>query len=109
MTHTMIELEKVKLLLNETLVWQSNRQENEAIKNKIKEFIISAHENTTLAEIEKQTVISKALELLSENTGCAEDLEIAQTIINDLQNERKIITQKDADIFYSNSPVNRWL
>jgi hypothetical protein len=109
MTNIMIELEKVELLLNETLAWQRDREENETIKNKIKAFIISTHENTTLSETEKRTVISKALKLLSKNTGNAEDLEIAQTILHDLQNERRIISKKDIDNFYSNSPINRWL
>jgi uncharacterized protein YoaH (UPF0181 family) len=107
--NTMIELEKVELLLNETLTWQSDRQENETIKNKIKEFIVSIHEETTLTKTKKQTAINKALKLLAENTGCGEDLEIAQTILHDLQNERKIISQKDIDNFYSNSSINRWL
>jgi len=106
----MVELETIKQLLDE--YYKSNsldKQTNETIKNKIKELIIFAHEDTALKETDKQTVISTALTLLAENTGCVEDCEIAETIFRDLFNKRKIISQKEINNFYENSPVNRWL
>ena len=103
------ELEKIELLLNDFEKWQADKQANEYIKNKIKEFILFVHEDTTLTETEKQTATSKALKLLAENTGCSEDYEIAMAILNDLFYERKIINQNDMDYFHDNSPINRWL
>ena len=104
------ELEKIEQFLGEYYENDPfNEQTNRAIKNKIKELIIVAHDDTTLSGAEKQTVINAALTLLAENTGCVEDCEILESIFHELFDKRKIINQKDIDDLYKNSPVNRWL
>jgi hypothetical protein len=44
---------------------------------------------------------------MAENTGCVEDCEIAEAILNDLK-EKDIISQNDADWFFSNENTGRW-
>lgn len=110
MIDIIVEIEKIELLLKK--YYDSNsedEQANEGIKNKIKELIIAVHEETAFSETEKQKAISSAMTLLSENTGCAEDYEIAEAILHELFDERKIINQKNIDDFYGNSPINRWM
>ena len=105
-----IELNKIEHFLSEYYENDPfNEQKNRFIKNKIKNLIIVAHDDTTVPEEDKQTVINAALTLLAENTGCVEDCEISETILHDLYDDLKIITQKDIDDFYKNSPANRWL
>jgi len=105
----MSELEKIEQLLNEYYEKDPfNEQTNKFIKNKIRELIISKYETKKMSETEKQTIINASLKLLAENTGCVEDCEIAEVILEDLFEKRKIINQKDIDDFYNNSAIRRW-
>jgi len=110
MNKIMSELAKVEQLLNEYYENEPfNEQKNKFIKNRIKELIILAYEDASLSETDKQASIDKALILLAEHTGCGEDYQIAQAILDDLYDQRKIINQKNIDDFYANSPIGRWL
>lgn len=72
---------------------------NKILKNKLKDIIINSKNNVV--------IIEKALLVLAKSTGCAEDQEIAEEIINYLF-ENKIINNNQLDIFYDNLGTNRW-
>ena len=72
---------------------------NKRLKNKLKEIIINSKNNI---------IIEKALLVLAKSTGCAEDQEIAEDIINYLF-ENKIVNNNQLDLFYNNLGTNRWL
>jgi len=82
---------------------------NEPIPQRIKKLIILAHEDSTLSDTEKQAFKTAALKLLAENTGCAEEAEIADIILDELWDERKIINKNDVDYFYAHAAIARWL
>lgn len=73
---------------------------NKTLKNKLKEVIINSKTNSV--------VIQKALLVLAKSTGCTQDHEIAEDIINYLL-ENKIINNNQLDLFYDNLGTNRWL
>jgi hypothetical protein len=73
---------------------------NEMLKNKLRDVIANSKNNVTIVE--------KALLVLAKSTGCAEDQEIAERIINYLF-ENKIINDSQLDLFYNNLGTNRWL
>jgi hypothetical protein len=73
---------------------------NKTLKNKLKEVIINSKKSIV--------IIEKALLVLAKSTGCAEDQEIAEDIINYLL-ENKIINNNQLDLFYDNLGTNRWL
>lgn len=72
---------------------------NKMLKNKLKEIIVNSKNNII--------IIEKALLVLAKSTGCAEDQEIAEEIINYLF-ENKIINNNQLDLFYDNLGTNRW-
>jgi hypothetical protein len=72
---------------------------NKTIKNKLKDIMINAKNNNI--------VIEKALSVLAESTGCAEDQEIAEEIVNYLF-ENKFINDIQLDLFYNNIGTGRW-
>ena len=84
-------------------------QKEHEIQQRIKKLIILAHEDSALSDTEKQAFNSAALKLLAENTGCAEEAEIVEGILDDLFYERQIINQKDVDDFYAAAAIARWL
>ncbi|MFK7050544.1 hypothetical protein FLACOL_00238 [Flavobacterium columnare] len=73
--------------------------ENKRIKNKLKDYILN--------NFSDNKKVREALYLLANHTGCAEDSEIAEEILDYLF-ENKIITQNEIDFFYSNSNLKRW-
>jgi hypothetical protein len=79
---------------------QDDYSYNKTIKNKLKEIIINTKNNNV--------VVEKALSVLAESTGCAEDQEIAEEIINYLF-ENKFINDNQLDLFYNNIGTGRWL
>jgi hypothetical protein len=97
------ENERNGIFINE----KDSYNENIKIKNIIKELIIAVNDTVSISEIEKQSIKNKLLKLLAENTGCAEDCEIAEIILNDLI-KRNIINQNDIDYYYSNENTGRW-
>jgi hypothetical protein len=97
------EKERNNIFSNE----EDSYNENVKIKNNIKELIIKANDDASISIIEKQAIKTGLLKLTAENTGCVEDCEIAEVIINDLK-EKNIINQNDTDCFYSNENTGRW-
>ncbi|WP_133557840.1 hypothetical protein [Pedobacter duraquae] len=73
--------------------------DNKVIKQKLQQLIINQYTD--------KEVVRQVLLLLAENTGCAEDHEIAEEILN-LLHDKKYIDQKDLDFFYQNVATGRW-
>lgn len=73
---------------------------NKQLKNKLKKIILNSKNDSI--------IIEKALLVLAKSTGCAEDQEIAEEIINYLF-ENKIINSHQLGVFYDNLGTNRWL
>ncbi|WP_343615985.1 hypothetical protein [Flavobacterium sp.] len=97
------EIENIEKLISEYYEMTFNNDEedyiyNKQLKNKLKAVIINSKSNN---------VIDKALEVLAESTGCAEDLQIAEDILNELF-ENKVIDKNQFDTFYKNVGTNRW-
>jgi hypothetical protein len=73
---------------------------NKKLKEKLQKVIIDYNTD--------EIIIQKALLVLAESTGCAEDQGIAVEILN-LLYDKKYIKQKDLDFFYQNVATRRWL
>jgi len=73
---------------------------NKLLKNQLNEVIMNSRNNIIIVE--------KALLVLAKSTGCAEDQEIAEDIMDYLF-ENKIINTKELNLFYDNLGTNRWL
>ena len=73
---------------------------NQRLKNKLKDIIVQYKDDNT--------VIEKALMVLAETTGCAEDHEIAEAIIDYLFGVG-IINKEQMDMYYNNVATGRWL
>jgi hypothetical protein len=89
---------------------EESYKKNKALKNKLKSFIekvIKAFESNTINVQEKNDLITKALIVLAESTGCAEDLEIADNILDDLY-EKEYISATDLNTFKENANTGRW-
>ncbi len=103
MMNDLHEIENIEKLISEYYEMTFNNDEedyiyNKQLKNKLKAVIINSKSNN---------VIDKALEVLAESTGCAEDLQIAEDILNELF-ENKVIDKNQFDTFYKNVGTNRW-
>ncbi|WP_316843493.1 hypothetical protein [Pedobacter psychrodurus] len=72
---------------------------NKKLKEKLQKVIIDYNTD--------EIIIQKALLILAESTGCDEDQEIADEIL-DLLYDKKYIKQKDLDFFYQNVATRRW-
>lgn len=82
--------------------------ENKRIKGQIKKLIIQVNNDRTLSETNRGCVIKVGLKLLAKNTGCVEDIEIAESILDSLFNEMEILSQEDIDNFYEQYSSRRW-
>ncbi|MGE8036315.1 hypothetical protein [Lysinibacillus xylanilyticus] len=82
--------------------------ENKKTKEQIKKLIIQVYNDSTLSEADKGYIIKLAVELLAKNTGCAEDLDIAEDILDCLFNDMKILSQDNIDNFYEQFSCGRW-
>ena len=103
MMNDLHEIENIEKLISEYYEMTFNNDEedyiyNKQLKNKLKAVIINSKSNN---------VIDKALDVLAESTGCAEDLQIAEDILNELF-ENKVIDKNQFDTFYKNVGTNRW-
>lgn len=70
-------------------------------------MIIQVKQELGLSHSAQQQVIKEALMLLAKSTGCVEDEQIAENMLDKLHLESKVIDQKDIDFFYQINP-NRW-
>ncbi|WP_337982481.1 hypothetical protein [Lysinibacillus sp. C5.1] len=82
--------------------------ENKKTKEQIKNLIIQVYNDSTLSEADKGDIIKVAVELLAKNTGCVEDVVIAEDILDSLFNDMKILSQEDIDNFYEQYSSRRW-
>ncbi|WP_431808041.1 hypothetical protein [Lysinibacillus sphaericus] len=82
--------------------------ENKKTKEQIKKLIMQVYNDSTLSEADKGDIIKVAVELLAKNTGCVEDVVIAEDIFDSLFNDMKILSQKDIDNFYEQYSSRRW-
>lgn len=82
--------------------------ENKKTKEQIKKLIMQVYNDSTLSEADKGDIIKVAVELLAKNTGCVEDVVIAEDIFDSLFNDMKILSQKDIDNFYEQYSSGRW-
>ncbi len=99
----MEDIEKIKSEISKYYEMTFKNDEDDyniVIKNKLKEIIINSQDN--------HMVVDKALLVLAESTGCSEDQEIAEEIINYLF-ENKFIDNKQLELFYNNIGTGRWL
>ncbi|MCD9562887.1 hypothetical protein [Tenacibaculum maritimum] len=74
-------------------------QQNALVKNKLKELIMNVREDPDKV---KETLL-----VLAKYTGCAEDQEIAEDIIEALQ-KGNYITNEQIDYFDENASTGRW-
>ncbi|MFC9538982.1 hypothetical protein ACFTQ7_03765 [Lysinibacillus sp. NPDC056959] len=82
--------------------------ENKKTKEQIKKLIIQVYNDSTLSEADKGYIIKVAVELLAKNTGCVEDVVIAEDILDSLFNDMKILSQENIDNFYERFSCGRW-
>ena len=87
---------------------EQDYSENKKNKEQIKKIIIQVYSDRTLSEATKADVIKVGLELLANNTGCAEDGEIAEDILDSLFYDLKILSQEDIDTYYEQFSNRRW-
>lgn len=107
------EIKRIKILLENYYNKLSNTGEeeyetNKSNKEQIKTLIIETENDRSLCEYEKQKIIEKALYLLAKNTGCVQDEEIAEDILDKLFYEMKILNQKDIEYYYILNSTGRW-
>jgi hypothetical protein len=97
------KIEDIKRQLSEyyEMIFDNDEEDyryNKLLKNKLKAIIISTKNNA---------VIERAIAVLAESTGCAEDLQIAEDILEELL-DNNIISKNQFEIFYKNAGTNRW-
>lgn len=85
-----------------------DEDENRVEKMKIKKLIVQVWEDKSLSKASKDQLIENSIRVLGEHTGCAEDLMISDEIMEELI-EKKILGANISDVFFSNSPMKRWL
>ncbi|WP_337982484.1 hypothetical protein [Lysinibacillus sp. C5.1] len=107
------EIDKIRNSLKNYYNEQFKSEEEDYIENKktkeqIKNLIIQVYNDSTLSEADKGDIIKVAVELLAKNTGCAEDGEIAEDILDSLFNDMKILSQENIDNFYEQYTSRRW-
>ncbi|AVK96349.1 hypothetical protein FCT18_07910 [Lysinibacillus sphaericus] len=107
------EIDKIRNSLKNYYNEQFKSEEEDYIENKktkeqIKNLIIQVYNDSTLSEADKGDIIKVAVELLVKNTGCAEDGEIAEDILDSLFNDMKILSQENIDNFYEQYTSRRW-
>ena len=85
-----------------------DEEENRMEKMKIKKLIVQVWEDKSLSKVSKNQLIENSIRVLGEHTGCAEDLMISDEIMKALM-EKKILDANIYDVFFSKSPMKRWL
>lgn len=73
---------------------------NKSIKESLKQIIVES-------DSQNDKVKEQALLVLAQSSGCAEDQEIAEEIIDDLF-DNKLINNRQLDYFYENLGTKRW-
>ncbi|SMC36989.1 hypothetical protein [Pedobacter africanus] len=81
---------------------------NKINKQQIQQLIVRIKQTQDLSQTDQQDLVNEALILLAKNTGSAEDIEIAEQILDHLFFELKIISQHEVDRFYQCNATRRW-
>ena len=82
--------------------------DNFSHKNNLVQFVIECYSNNKLNTVSKKKILTDTLNILSEFTGCAEDLEILEKLL-DILIEKNIINMKEYNNTIEMSSVSRWL
>ncbi|MBF0960551.1 MAG: hypothetical protein HXK20_00355 [Alloprevotella tannerae] len=83
-------------------------QANKFNKKRIEELIVQVKRDYTILISNKNTLIKEALMLLAKNTGCAEDEEISEEILNRLLATQTIV-QQDIEYYSKLKSTKRWI
>ena len=83
-------------------------QANKFNKKRIEELIVQVKRDDTILISNKSTLIKEALMLLAKNTGCAEDEEISEEILNRLLATQTIV-QQDIEYYSKLKSTKRWI
>lgn len=84
----------------------NNRKE----KGKINSFILEITSDVKkgiITQKQRDDLLEKALKLLGKYTGCTEDMEVADEILDNLL-IKNFITKDDLKYFTDNTSINRW-
>ncbi|GLS25909.1 hypothetical protein [Marinibactrum halimedae] len=116
MTDSLEHLKYLSSNISDAMLFESNDEDeeyqvNKNSKIKVLDFILDEHDKTNDNSISKEQfniVFLKSLELLQANTGCAEDLEILEDILDVLYDKGLIDKEKYKNII-EGSPCGRWL
>jgi len=76
-------------------------------KKNLVEYVMEYYSQNELDTISKKKILVDALDILSEFTGCAEDLEILEKLL-DILIEKSIIDKKEYNNTIKTSSVSRW-
>ncbi|MBF0952496.1 MAG: hypothetical protein HXK18_03010 [Alloprevotella tannerae] len=82
-------------------------QANKFNKKRIEELIVQVKRDDTILISNKSALIKEALMLLAKNTGCAEDEEISEEILNRLLATQTIV-QQDIEYYSKLKSTKRW-
>lgn len=110
------KLNSLKLEVIEGTTFLSDNEEEQFIKNKKKKFklldfileVYSMKNKGKLSEVDFNEFFNKSINILKSNTGCAEDLEILEMILDRLY-DNGLINSKLYEKIVSDSSVGRWL
>ena len=106
------EIERIKSVLADYYDTDFDADEEDFLVNKsnkqlIEKLIINLKNDDELDVSNKSFFIKEALQLLAKNTGCVEDEEISDEILEKLL-VKHIITQKDEKYYTQLKSTKRW-
>lgn len=112
-TYYFKELERIKPILEDyyNIDYNSDEEDfqaNKFNKKRIEELIVQVKRDYTILISNKNTLIKEALMLLAKNTGCAEDEEISEEILNRLLATQTIV-QQDIEYYSKLKSTKRWI
>lgn len=112
-TYYFKELERIKSILEDYYNIDYNSDEEDFQANKfnkklIEELIVQVKRDDTILISNKSALIKEALMLLAKNTGCAEDEEISEEILNRLLATQTIV-QQDIEYYSKLKSTKRWI
>ena len=111
-TYYFKELEIIKSILEDyyNIDYNSDEEDfqaNKFNKKRIEELIVQVKRDDTILISNKSALIKEALKLLAKNTGCAEDEEISEEILNRLLATQTIV-QQDIEYYSKLKSTKRW-
>lgn len=107
------ELIKIREMLEEyvnsdLIDLELDYEENKKIKKQVMDLICKSYFDTNINDDKKDEIIYTSFRLLGEYTGCAEDLEILDSILEELD-KYEIIKEKHLKQLKLNNGLNRWM